>query len=124
MTSLVSVTRLTRAFGGLRALRDVTLEVAAGEILGVIGPNGAGKSTLFGAIAGTVRPDSGTVLFDGRDITGWPPDRIARSGLAKTFQTARLFASLSFLDNVAVGALMRHPTLAAARAAALRCLEM
>jgi branched-chain amino acid transport system ATP-binding protein len=124
MTHLLSVTGVSVAFGGLQALQKVSFDVLAGEIVGVIGPNGAGKSTLFGAIAGHVRPDEGRITFDGKNITAWAPERIAQAGLVKTFQTSRPFFSMSFLDNVAIGALARMGSMAAARKEAADCLDL
>ena len=105
-------------FGGLVALDSVTLAVEPGEILGLIGPNGAGKTTLLSAMSGTVRPASGRVFVKGQDITGIPPYRIVRLGLARTFQIVKPFANLSVRENVAVGALFgRHETDRSTRAA-------
>jgi branched-chain amino acid transport system ATP-binding protein/neutral amino acid transport system ATP-binding protein len=98
--SLLEVRGLCRSFFGVHALRRVDLRVEAHRITGLIGPNGAGKTTLFNCISGVVPPDSGTVHFDGRDITGWRPDRIASVGLARTFQIARGFPRLSVYENL------------------------
>jgi branched-chain amino acid transport system ATP-binding protein len=95
---------LTRRFGGVVAVDGVSLRVGDGELCGVIGPNGAGKSTLFHLVAGHLRPNSGRVLFGGRDITGVAPDRRARLGIAIAFQTVRLFRGMTVLENVMVGA--------------------
>jgi branched-chain amino acid transport system ATP-binding protein len=103
------------SFGGVRALDGVTVQVHPGEILSIIGPNGAGKTTLFNVISGNIRPTRGAVWIDGRDVTGWPQYRIARLGVGRTNQIVRPFARLSVLDNVAVGALVKHPSLRAAR---------
>ena len=103
--SLLEVRRLSKHFGGLRALSDVDFEIAPGEIVGLIGPNGAGKSTLINAITGVHPPDAGTIRFDGRDLAGLPPDRITRLGIGRTFQIPQPLGSLSCLDNVAVAAL-------------------
>lgn len=102
--SLLQVSGVNQAFSGLQALRDVTFEIASGEIIGLIGPNGAGKTTLFNAITGSIPPETGRVVFDGTDITGWPPHRVARAGIGRTFQLMRPFASMSVLDNVVVAA--------------------
>lgn len=102
--SLLSVRGLTRRFGGLTAVDDVSFDVHDGSIKAVIGPNGAGKSTLFNLITGFDRPDGGSVRFDGHDITGRRPDAIVRSGLARTFQNTELFEELSALDNVRIAA--------------------
>jgi branched-chain amino acid transport system permease protein len=93
------------AFAGLKALREVELTLGRGEILGLIGPNGAGKTTLVNALSGFQAPDSGTITIDGVDVTGFPPDRLARTGLVRTFQGALPFAHLSALEGVAVGAM-------------------
>jgi branched-chain amino acid transport system ATP-binding protein len=98
--SLLEVEGLSRAFYGLHALRGVDLRVEAQRITGLIGPNGAGKSTVFNCISGVVPPDAGRVRFDGRDITGWRPDRIAAAGLLRTFQIARGFPRLSVYENL------------------------
>ncbi|WP_175017210.1 ATP-binding cassette domain-containing protein, partial [Burkholderia aenigmatica] len=109
---LLDVQGLTRRFDGVTALDGASLTLADGELLSVIGPNGAGKSTLFNLIAGADRPDAGRVTFDGRDITGTAPERLAALGLARTFQHGRVFGNLSVLDNVLIGA---HARLRAAR---------
>ncbi len=97
---LLEIRGLTRSFYGVHALRGVDLAVEARTVTGLIGPNGAGKTTLFNCVSGLVPPDSGTVVFDGRDITGWRPDRITRRGLVRTFQIARGFPRLSVLENL------------------------
>ncbi len=109
---MLRVRGLTRRFGGLTAVNGAALEIAEGELVSVIGPNGAGKTTLFNLISGLDAPDAGTVTFEGRDITGLPPERLAGMGLARTFQHGRVFANLSVMDNVLVGA---HTRLRAAR---------
>src|SRR5580693_7026935 len=100
MPALLDVRAVTRSFYGVAALRGVTLAVEASRITGLIGPNGAGKTTLFNCVSGLVPPDSGSVIFDGRDITGLRPDRVTRAGLVRTFQIARGFPRLSVLDNL------------------------
>ncbi|MBB5691995.1 branched-chain amino acid ABC transporter ATP-binding protein/permease [Muricoccus pecuniae] len=95
---------ISRAFGGVKAVRDVTFSVRQGEILGVIGPNGAGKTTLFNLLNGFVRPDAGRVLLNGQDVTNLPPNRLARLGVGRTFQVVRPFARMSVADNVMSGA--------------------
>jgi len=107
--SLLAVRALTRRYGGLTAVDDVSFDVHGGSIKAVIGPNGAGKSTLFNLITGFDRPDVGTVRFDGRDITGRRPDRVVRSGVARTFQNTELFEELSALDNVRIAADLAVP---------------
>ena len=124
MTTVVSVNRVSRAFGGLQALREVSFDLAENEIVAIIGPNGAGKSTLFNTIAGFERSDAGSVSLLGKNITGWLPERISRAGLVRTFQTSRPFASMSYCDNVAVGALSTRGNVDAARTEAMRCLSL
>lgn len=97
---ILAIRGLSRSFGALRAVDDVTFSIANGGITGLIGPNGAGKSTLFGLIAGEVRPSSGEITFAGRPITGFRPDRIFREGLARTFQIPRPFPQMTVLENV------------------------
>jgi ABC-type branched-subunit amino acid transport system ATPase component len=115
MTALLAVDGVSIAFGGVQALSDVSLEVRDGEIFALIGPNGAGKTTLFNVISGVLRPDAGDVRFAGRSIVGWAPQRIARAGVARTYQIVRPFGRLSVVDNVAVGALVHAPTIGRAR---------
>ena len=95
----------SRSFEGVRALRDVSLELGRHEVVGLIGPNGAGKTTLVNLLTGFDYPSSGSIELEGRDITGWPPHRRGRAGLARTFQHARLFRGLSVRENVEVAAL-------------------
>jgi branched-chain amino acid transport system ATP-binding protein len=102
--SLLEINSLTRRFGGITAVDDISLVVAPGETVSVIGPNGAGKTTLFNLITGLDAPDTGTIAFDGQVISGLTPERLAGLGLARTFQHGRVFANLSVLDNVLVGA--------------------
>jgi ABC-type branched-subunit amino acid transport system ATPase component len=98
--ALLDVRAVTRSFYGVAALRGVDLKVERGRITGLIGPNGAGKTTLFNCVSGVVPPDSGRILFDGADITGARPDRIARRGLVRTFQVARGFPRLTVLEHL------------------------
>jgi len=95
---------LSRAFGGLRAVQDVSFEVRKGEVLGIIGPNGAGKTTLFNLLNGFIRPDAGEVTFEGQRLLGLKPNRICRLGIGRTFQIMRPFPRMTVLDNVLVGA--------------------
>jgi branched-chain amino acid transport system ATP-binding protein len=101
--ALLEVRGLSKAFRGLQALTDYDLRLPAGTIHGVIGPNGAGKTTLFHVLSGFLRPSAGTIRFDGRDITGSPAYRVARLGIARTFQNIRLFGDLPVIDNVKAG---------------------
>ncbi len=97
---LLALDALSLAFGGLQALSGLDLLVADREIVSLIGPNGAGKTTVFNVITGVYRPSSGQVRFAGRSIAGLPPHRIARLGIARTFQSLRLFLNMSVIDNV------------------------
>ena len=115
---LLRVEGLSRSFGGLRAVDNVSFDVAAGSITAVIGPNGAGKTTTFAMIAGFLPPDSGRVRFDGVDVTGTPAHVLARSGIARTFQIVHPFTGLTVRDNIAVGAYLRHKARAKALAVA------
>ena len=105
--SLLTVAGVTKRFGGITANRDISFEVAAGELVGVIGPNGSGKSTLFEIISGFYHPDEGEVRLDGARLTRLSPDRVCRLGVARTFQKLRPFAGLTVLENVTIGALTR-----------------
>ncbi|MGH7308611.1 MAG: ABC transporter ATP-binding protein [Candidatus Rokuibacteriota bacterium] len=104
---LLKTERLTKSFGALTAVNEVTVTVEAGTLHSVIGPNGAGKTTLFNLLTGQLPPTAGRILFDGRDITGTPPQRIAHLGIARSFQRTNLFPALSVLDNVWVAAFAR-----------------
>ena len=112
MAHLLEVQGLTRRFEGLTAVNAMDLAVRGGQLVGLIGPNGAGKTTLFNLISGLDRPDAGAVRFAGADVTGLRPERLAALGMARTFQHGRVFANLSVLDNVLVGA---HARLRAVR---------
>ncbi|UCF56991.1 MAG: ATP-binding cassette domain-containing protein, partial [Deltaproteobacteria bacterium] len=96
---------LTKHFGGLSALVEVTFEINQGEIVGLIGPNGAGKTTLFNLISGALVPNSGSISFKGENLTGLKPYRICRKGVARTFQDVKIFPSMTILENVLSGAL-------------------
>ncbi|PIT04351.1 branched-chain amino acid ABC transporter ATP-binding protein [Bradyrhizobium nitroreducens] len=101
---MLSLRGLTRRFGGLTAVDSIDLDLAKGELVSIIGPNGAGKTTLFNLVTGLDRPDAGTVRFEGQDITGLSPERLAGEGIARTFQLGRVFGNLSVMDNVLIGA--------------------
>ena len=113
--TLLSLRGLTRRFGGLTAVDSIDLDLAKGELISIIGPNGAGKTTLFNLVTGLDRPDAGDVSFEGRDITGLAPERLAAQGIARTFQLGRVFGNLSVMDNVLIGA---HTRLRAVKPAA------
>ena len=101
--ALLEARQISKRFGGLTALNGLDFSLEEGMIAGLIGPNGAGKTTFFNMITGLYRPSSGRLVFAGRDITGWRPNRIARLGISRTFQTIRLFGNMRVLDNVLVG---------------------
>ncbi len=103
--TFLEVERVSRSFGGVRAVGGVSFAVRAGELVGVMGPNGSGKTTLFNLIAGALRPDAGAIRFRGADITGWAPHRVCGQGIARTFQLVRPFVGLSVRENVLVGRL-------------------
>ncbi|HEY4204838.1 MAG TPA: ABC transporter ATP-binding protein [Xanthobacteraceae bacterium] len=107
--ALLEVDKVTKRFGGLVAVNNVSFSVAAGEILGIIGPNGAGKTTLFSVISGFAPPSDGNVRFDGQDIVGVSPDRLVRRGLIRSFQIVQTFADMTTLDVVTTAALTRRP---------------
>jgi branched-chain amino acid transport system ATP-binding protein len=120
---LLELTSVSKRFGGLTALKDVDLQLAENELMGIIGPNGAGKTTLFNVIAGFYKPDGGTIRFDGRDISGRPAHEIAKLGLCRTFQLVKPFGNLSVLQNVMIGALTRVPSVERARGVAGEIIE-
>jgi branched-chain amino acid transport system ATP-binding protein len=101
--NLLEMTGVSKHFGGIAALTDVSLTIQRGEIYALIGPNGAGKTSLFNVITGIYTPDSGTIIFDGKTVTGKKPHQMARVGVARTFQNIRLFHSMTALENVMVG---------------------
>jgi branched-chain amino acid transport system ATP-binding protein len=121
---VLTLESVTKRFGGLTAVRAVSLEVRAGDLLGIIGPNGAGKTTLFHVISGYYRPEEGRVRFDGHDVTGLPAHEISRLGLTRTFQIVKPFGNLSVADNVMIGALTRLPRVRDARIEAERVIAL
>ena len=119
---LLSVRHVSKRFGGLTATDDVSLEMKAGEIVGLIGPNGAGKTTLFNCIAGFFAPSDGDIFVNGASIAGQNPEQCARRGVARTFQIARTFTSMTALENVMVGAFCQTRDVAQARSASRELL--
>jgi branched-chain amino acid transport system ATP-binding protein len=116
MTALLELDKVSKRFGGLQAVRELSFNVNEGEILGLIGPNGAGKSTLFNLINGVFAPDTGRIVFAGIDITGAKPYHVARRGLARTHQIVQPFTNMTVLDNCTVGACFGRDNLPLARA--------
>ncbi|MCE0484707.1 MAG: ABC transporter ATP-binding protein [Methylacidiphilales bacterium] len=102
MTPLLETRSLSKTFGGLKAVQNVDLRIEANRIVSVIGPNGAGKTTFFNCLSGIYRPDGGSILLEGRDITGRPPHQVCQLGLSRTFQNIRLFPEMTVLENVLV----------------------
>jgi len=100
MTALLQVDNVSKSFGGVVANCNITLEVPRGKIVGLIGPNGSGKTTLFNTINGIIKPDSGSIRFSGKNITGLKPHHIARSGISRTFQLAKVFKDMTVRDNL------------------------
>ena len=123
MTALLETRGITQRFSGLVANSDVSISVGRGEIVGLIGPNGAGKSTLFNLIAGVFRPTQGSILFDGEDVTHLPAAERCLRGVARTFQVVKSFETMSVIDNVIVGALVRNTVMKVARRRAHEVLD-
>ncbi len=105
---LLRTDALTVRFGGLTALTDVSMTVPRGEVRAIIGPNGAGKSTFFNALTGVIRPTSGRIVFDGDDVTGLPPDRVSRKGIARSYQITNILPGATVFENVRVAVQSRH----------------
>ena len=120
---MLTLDSVSKRFGGLTAVKDVSIEVREGDLLGIIGPNGAGKTTLFNVIAGYYPPDEGRVIFEGRDLRGLAAHEVCRLGLTRTFQLVKPFGNLSVLDNVMIGALTRVTRVREARTEAERVIE-
>lgn len=116
--TLLNVANVSKRFGGLTAVKNVSLALSPGEILGLIGPNGAGKSTLFNMIAGFYPPSSGVISFAGENLSGKSAHHISRLGLARTFQIVKPFAGMKVVENVMIGAFLKEPKVAAAEAKA------
>ncbi|HEX9256203.1 MAG TPA: ABC transporter ATP-binding protein [Candidatus Angelobacter sp.] len=123
MTPILEMQNVTKRFGGLRAVKGVSLAMNAGEILFIIGPNGAGKTTVFNLISGFLHPNEGTILFQGKDISKMAPDRAARLGIGRTFQIVKPIPSLTVLQNVMLGAFMHTRSLGHAEQEAAKILD-
>ncbi|OGP49728.1 MAG: ABC transporter ATP-binding protein [Deltaproteobacteria bacterium RBG_13_43_22] len=123
MVNLLSIEKIEKNFGGLRALDNISLQIHSGEIVAIIGPNGAGKTTLFNVLTGFIRPDNGQVHFKGQSILGMKPHRICRLGIVRTFQIVKPFLELTVLDNVIVAAYNRLPSLTEAKKKAGEIIE-
>ncbi|HEX9822091.1 MAG TPA: ABC transporter ATP-binding protein [Methylomirabilota bacterium] len=123
MTALLTVAKLSRRFGGVQAVKDLSFSVGEGEIVGLIGPNGAGKTTAFALISGFLAPDAGEVRFRGRVLRGLKPHQVNALGLARTFQIVRPFPRLSVVRNVMIATLGRHPAPAEAERRARAILD-
>lgn len=121
--TLLRVDGISKSFKGLRAVDDVSFEVAEGSILGVIGPNGAGKTTMFNLVSGVLRPDSGRVHLDGKEITGHAPHKVTAAGMTRTFQLMRPFYSMTVLENVTVAVLAGGTAKRTARTTAAELIE-
>ncbi len=121
---MLEVKNLVKTFGGLVANGDVSFELRRGETLGLIGPNGAGKSTLFNCIAGYYKPTAGQILFEGKEIAGWPPHRVTQEGIARTFQGLKIMPNLTVEENVMVGAFCRTKDRRVAQREAGEILEL
>jgi branched-chain amino acid transport system ATP-binding protein len=121
---LLSAENVSKTFGSLRAVAGADLSIDQGEIIGLIGPNGAGKSTFFNCLAGDTLPTTGRITFDGADVTRASPEEHARRGIGRTFQVPATFEDMTILDNVMVGAFLRHAHRNDARAHALSVLEL
>lgn len=122
---LLEISNLSKHFGGLQVLQDISFTLNEGEILGLIGPNGAGKSTMFNVITGVYRPNGGAILFQGKSLVGLKPHQVCRRGVARTFQLVRICSTMTVLENVLVGAIYgRSGGRKKALDEALECLEL
>lgn len=121
---MLEVSHVTKRFGGLVAVDDLSLHIGEGEILGLIGPNGAGKTTTFNLISGFYRPDSGKVTFKGDDITELRPDEVCKKGIARTFQLVKPFSNMTIFDNILCGALTKTSNLEKAKEEAAEIINL
>lgn len=120
---ILEVRNVSKKFGGLTAVNNVSLSITEGEIVGLIGPNGAGKTTLFSCISGYYKPDVGEVLFYGKPITGLRPNRVCKIGLTRTFQIVKTIERLSVLENVMIGVFLRDKNITSAREKAIEIVR-
>ncbi len=121
--SILKVTNLNKRFGGLTAISKLSFELGEGEILALIGPNGAGKTTVFNCLSGFHAPDEGDILFSGKSLLGMQPYQVCRAGLSRTFQIVKPFLTISVLDNVMVGAMLRETSTKKAREASMEIIQ-
>jgi branched-chain amino acid transport system ATP-binding protein len=121
---MIQVRNLTKTFGGLTAVKDLSFSISEGEIVGLIGPNGAGKTTVFNLISGFYRPDNGSITISGRELVGLKPHRVCREGIARTYQIVRPFWDMTVLRNTMIGSLMLNKDLNKAEEEAKRVLEL
>lgn len=122
--TLLRVENVTKRFGGITANENISFELEAGKIVGLIGPNGAGKTTMFNCIAGSASPSSGSIWIGNQNITGMQPEQCARAGIARTFQIARTFTSMTAIENVMVGAFLADRNVKRARQHAMKLLAL
>ena len=121
--NILKVTKLSKRFGGLAAISELSFELGQGAILGLIGPNGAGKTTVFNCLSGFHTPDAGEMIFSGKSLLGMQPYQVCQAGLARTFQIVKPFLTISVLDNVMVGALIREKSIQKARAESMEIIK-
>ena len=124
MTTLLRVENVTKRFGGITANENISFELQAGTIVGLIGPNGAGKTTMFNCIAGSANPTSGSIWLGDKNITSFEPEQCARAGIARTFQIARTFTSMTAIENVMVGTFLSSRSVSSARVEAMKLLAL
>ncbi len=121
--ALLEIKNVSKRFGGLKAINDVSITISPSQVTFIVGPNGAGKTTLFNLITGVFHPDSGNILFDGQDITRFTPDRAAKLGIGRTFQIVKPLRNLTVLENVMLGAFLRTSSPSQAEAQATKVLK-
>ena len=121
--SILSVNQLSKSFGGLMAVKELSFKLEKGDILGLIGPNGAGKTTIFNCLTAFIPPDQGEILFYGKSVKGLQPFKICQLGLVRTFQIVKPFLTISVLDNVMVGALIKEKSITKARQESMEIIE-